>query len=284
MSSEFGGTIAFGVLALLLFLIGKRIGFFEFSPQEWRVPIRLVHVIGAFAIYFLASFFLAKFLVIVLKKQIMLHFMAYSSLLNFAISFVVLIFLGIYFKSLPSLLTMGILRRGPQKPSIIDDIWAALTSWIMAFPLVLFFSQLLEWILMKVFHLTLLPEQIAVRFLKSSFESPLYFILAFLSIVVLAPLIEETLFRGFLQSYIRQHLGSRQAILITSVCFSLFHYSAGQGIGNISIILSLFLLALFLGFLYEKRGSLLAPMILHGTFNLVSVVNLYLFGGFSSGL
>ena len=92
------------------------------------------------------------------------------------------------------------------------------------------------------------------------------------------------LFRGFLQTYIRKHLGPKQAIVITSLCFSFFHYASGQGLGNIMIITSLFVLALFLGFLYEKQGSLLAPMVLHASFNTISVINLYLFGEFTSGL
>jgi len=179
----------------------------------------------------------------------------------------------------------GILRRSSEKGRpLLNDVWFAFFAWLLAFPLVLFLSQLLELLINWSFSITQLPDQNAVLFLKSTFENPLYFILATLSIVVLAPLIEETLFRGFFQSYIRQHLGSKQAILITSVCFSLFHYTGAQGLGNISIIISLFLLSLFLGYIYEKRGSLLAPMVLHATFNAISVINLYLFGGFTTGI
>ena len=100
------------------------------------------------------------------------------------------------------------------------------------------------------------------------------------TIILLAPLIEEILFRGFLQTFIRQHLGSRQAIGITSLLFALFHYAPEQGLGNIPIVGSLLVLALFLGFVYEKRGSLLAPITLHACFNSISVLNLYFLGGF----
>lgn len=283
MTPELGATLAFGLLALLLIFIGAKRGFFKFSSHEWVVPIRLLHLIGAFAIYFICSSLIARIAISIGKKEMMLNFMRYSSWLNFGISFLIFFFLAIYFFCLSKPVKMGIWKKALSH-SYRDDVWAAFYAWIMAFPLVLFLSQLIELILTKIFHLEKFPEQIAVKFFKSTFSHPLYFTLALISIVILAPLIEETLFRGFLQTYIRKHLGRIQAIVITSVCFSLFHYAAGQGLGNISIIISLFVLSLFLGFIYEKQESLLAPMTLHATFNMVSVINLYLFGGFTSGI
>ena len=109
----------------------------------------------------------------------------------------------------------------------------------------------------------------------------LYFFLIVVIVTFLAPCIEETLFRGFLQSYIRQYLGPKLSIVISSFCFALFHYSSEQGLANISIIGSLFSLAFFLGFIYEKRGSLLAPIILHSAFNTISAINLYFLEGIS---
>ena len=117
-----------------------------------------------------------------------------------------------------------------------------------------------------------------------TFAHPSLFVLTISTIVIFAPVIEELLFRGFLQSFIRQHLGSKQAICITSVLFAFFHYSSEQGIGNLPIIISLFVLSLFIGFIYEKRGSLAAPIALHAIFNAVNVVNLYFLGGMPGGL
>lgn len=283
MSAELSATLLFGLLALFLILMGKRRGFFEFHPTEWIVPIRLVHLLGAFAIYFIASIACTKLMMSLWKTSIALHPLSYASWLNFGLSCLILFGLLIYMAILPKSLVKRIWRRD-EPYTFSDDLWAAGQAWIMAFPLVLFLSQFLEWAVVKAFHLTQLPEQIAVKFLKSTFHHPLYFSLCVISIIILAPLIEEILFRGFLQSYIRQHLGARQAIGITSACFALFHYAAGQGLGNIAIIISLFVLALFLGFLYEKRGSLLASISLHALFNGVSIVNLYLFGDHSTRL
>ena len=45
-----------------------------------------------------------------------------------------------------------------------------------------------------------------------------------------------------------------------------------------------FILALFLGYLYERQGSLIAPIALHASFNAISVMNIYFLGGFSVGI
>ncbi|MBI3211827.1 MAG: CPBP family intramembrane metalloprotease [Simkania negevensis] len=51
---------------------------------------------------------------------------------------------------------------------------------------------------------------------------------------------------------------------------TLFHLSSSQGVGNIS----LFIFALYLGFLYEKQCSLFASIALHMTFNSISVIRI----------
>jgi membrane protease YdiL (CAAX protease family) len=285
MSSEIGAIAAFGILAILLLWMGWRRGFFIFPKAPWEVPLRLIHLIGAFAIYFLLTFCATTVILAFFRQQIVGNYVAYSSWFNFIMSFLIFFFLSLYLRWLPKGVGKGILRRPSEREQpLAGDVWFAFYAWALAFPLVLFLSQTLEILVTDIFRVTQLPDQIAVQFLKSTFADPLYFFLATISIIVLAPLIEETLFRGFLQTFIRQHLGPKHAILITSVCFSLFHYSAGQRVGNISIITSLFILSLFLGFVYEKRGSLLAPMTLHASFNTISVINLYLFGGFTTGL
>lgn len=282
MTSEFGATLAFGFLAAILLWTGWRRGFFAFPNKEWDVPIRFYHLVGAFAIYFLVSTGVSQFALFLLKNQIIGNFLTYSSWINFSLSFSVFVFLLIYWRFLPQRVRFGILVNPAEKQIWQEDIWNACYAWILSFPLVLFLSQGLELLIYKIFSVTQVPDQLAVKFLKSTFSNPLFFVLAVIAIIILAPLVEECLFRGFLQTYIRRHLGAKHAILITSVCFSLFHYAAGQGLGNISIIISLFVLSLFLGFIYEKQGSILSPMILHSLFNTVSVINLYLFGGFTT--
>lgn len=283
MSETLGPLSLFGLACALLLIIAVRKGFFTRPSQEWEVPVRIAHLMGAFAIYFVISSLGSLLAISLFRNQIQLHYVGYASWLNFTLSFLVAIALTLYLMYLPANVGKALLFR-PGKHRISEECASAFYTWIISFPLVLFLSQFLEQLLFHLFHITHVPDQIAVKFLKATFANPLYFVLAVVSIVVLAPFIEEILFRGFLQTFIRKHLGTTQAIVITSVCFALFHYAAGQGFANISIICSLFVLSLFLGFLYEKQGSLRAAMLLHSGFNIVSVVNLYLFGGFTAGL
>jgi membrane protease YdiL (CAAX protease family) len=113
-------------------------------------------------------------------------------------------------------------------------------------------------------------EQVAVRYLKMALDSPPLLLTALFIILIAAPFIEELLFRGFLQNWLKSILGAKSAILIASFCFALFHLSASQGIGNISLAISLFSFSCFLGFIYERQRSLLASIGLHMTFNAVS--------------
>jgi membrane protease YdiL (CAAX protease family) len=284
MSSEIAACLSFGILAAVALSMAVRRGFFNFSKAPWIVPVKLVHVLVVFLIYFVVSTFLSSLVVSFFRTEMMLNYMTYVSWLNFLLSLTIFICLFAYWRSLPYIVRNGILQRPDEPHPIKAQLVQAVYTWVIAFPLVLFVSQAIEAILLKVFQVHQLPDQIAVRFLKATFENPTHFFLAVSAIVILAPLVEETLFRGFLQTYIRKHLGSKQAILITSASFALFHYSPGQGIGNAAIIPSLFIFSLFLGFLYEKQGTIIAPMFLHAIFNSISVINLYLFGGFSTGL
>lgn len=285
MSHEIGALLVFGILATLLLKMGWRRGFFALPEGAWNCPLRFFHLLGAFSIYFLVSFGGTLLVLAFFKNAIQNNYIGYSSWFNFSMSSLICLLLFVYLRQLPETVRANILLQKQDTPHAFkEDLHQAIYAWILSFPLVLFVSQTLEWLISTLFHIQTLPDQIAVRFLKNTFEHPLYFLLAILSITILAPLIEETLFRGFLQSFIRQHLGRKQAIAITSVCFSLFHYSTGQGLANLAIIPPLFILSLFLGFIYEKRRCLAAPMALHALFNSVSVVNLYLFGGFDAGL
>jgi membrane protease YdiL (CAAX protease family) len=83
--------------------------------------------------------------------------------------------------------------------------------------------------------------------------------------VVIAPLMEEMLFRGLLQSTIRAYVGRPwPAIAITSLLFALVHQYPEHWP-------ALFVLAMGLGYSYEKSGSLFQPIFMHALFNGVTI-------------
>lgn len=83
-----------------------------------------------------------------------------------------------------------------------------------------------------------------------------------LSAVILAPVVEELLFRGLLQSMLRRYLNNPwHAVLLTSGIFALFHANTPQNIP------ALFVLGAVLGYNYERCGRLWPAILTHMLFN-----------------
>jgi len=81
--------------------------------------------------------------------------------------------------------------------------------------------------------------------------------------IVLAPVIEELLFRGIFYPAIKSRGHPRLALWGTSLMFGVVH-------SNRLTLLPLTLLALVLVWLYERTGNLLAPIIAHSGFNAIN--------------
>lgn len=82
------------------------------------------------------------------------------------------------------------------------------------------------------------------------------YILAFATLVVLAPVAEEILFRGYLYGKLRKYVPVWAAILATSALFGLVH-------GQWNVGLDVFALSIILCSLREVTGSIWAGMLLH---------------------
>jgi membrane protease YdiL (CAAX protease family) len=92
--------------------------------------------------------------------------------------------------------------------------------------------------------------------------------LAAFSAVVTAPVAEELFFRRVLQGWLEKRLpgdGGGQAVGLAAAAFAVAH--AGQGLA----FLPLFPLALVLGHLACRTGSIVPGILLHGMFNAVSL-------------
>jgi membrane protease YdiL (CAAX protease family) len=161
-------------------------------------------------------------------------------------------------------------------PVRMKEVGFALVTWILAMPLVGFIEQTFDLILYILFGVEHY-DQVAVLYLKKAAHSLRDLSAALLLILWIAPIAEETLFRGFLQSWLKKHLGNKAAILLASLCFALFHFSPSHGIGNLSLIPTLFTFSCFLGFVYEKKNSLFASAFLHGFFNFINAARILFF-------
>jgi membrane protease YdiL (CAAX protease family) len=91
--------------------------------------------------------------------------------------------------------------------------------------------------------------------------------LVVVSAVIVAPLAEEFFFRRVLQGWLEKHFAGEAgvAVALSAIAFASAH--AGQGLA----FLPLFPLALVLGLLVERTGSIMPGVLLHAMFNAVSV-------------
>jgi uncharacterized protein len=94
------------------------------------------------------------------------------------------------------------------------------------------------------------------------FENRFGFWGVFLKIAVLAPIIEESLFRGIIMHGLMKNYKSWYAILISGVLFSIFHLNPWQ-------MTYTFFLGLFLGLLMVRSRSLPLCIIAHSINNII---------------
>ncbi|MEA3211597.1 MAG: protease family protein [Chthoniobacter sp.] len=89
--------------------------------------------------------------------------------------------------------------------------------------------------------------------------------------VLIAPLCEEFLFRGYFYGVGKRYFGPWVSGLFTAALFAAFHT-------NLAAFPGLFVLAVALTLAYERTGSLLVPIGMHALFNATSLGVLYLQG------
>lgn len=158
---------------------------------------------------------------------------------------------------------------------LVANLKIGLFSWFLAFPVIVALTQVLSIIIFDWLGFPL-EEQMAVKQVKSVQEYPILFSANLFAIIFIVPMIEELLFRGFLQESLLKRFSAAQSILITALLFSIFHFSFSQGMNNVLILSSLFMLACLLGYLKERQSSLLPCIALHATFNGISLVQIFL--------
>jgi membrane protease YdiL (CAAX protease family) len=87
--------------------------------------------------------------------------------------------------------------------------------------------------------------------------------------VVLAPIMEEFLFRGYLfKAWRSSWLGLTGTLIVTSLLFTVLHWGQYQWI----LLVIIFIFSIILGLAREKTGSVWVPVILHSLNNLLFTI------------
>ncbi len=100
----------------------------------------------------------------------------------------------------------------------------------------------------------------------------------FISLVVLPPVVEEILVRGFLYTGLRTKFKPILSVLVTSVLFAIAHLQWGAGAPLLWVAaIDTFVLSVVLCYLRETTGRLAAPIMLHAIKNGIAFAALFVF-------
>jgi membrane protease YdiL (CAAX protease family) len=159
----------------------------------------------------------------------------------------------------------GIKGLGLRRKTIPRDLGFAFLTLLAVWPLVLAAMGLTILITRMWYGQQYqIPQHEALKLLSESGAIPLRVLLTIMAVAV-APVVEEMLFRGLFQTTIRSYVQRPwPAIVITSLLFASIHE-------DVSHWPSLFVLALGLGYVYEKSGSLLRSIFMHALFNGINI-------------
>lgn len=131
-------------------------------------------------------------------------------------------------------------------------------AWIPAILAFAMASDTLTWLLGK----PIVPEFMQVAW---STAEKISFTIA---VIVVAPVTEELIFRGFLLSGLRPtRLGASGAVLVSSATWAAIHSQY-----DLYFMASIFVLGILLGTARVKTGSIFAPIALHALSNVVSLI------------
>lgn len=267
------------ILLLITSFFAWKKGFYKIEkiPDEQPLPLKIV--LKAFAIFIVLSAFLVP-------STFAFGLYLYNGNLNLSPKMIVIVSSVAIITTFLALVSFQYLQTPKNRELIfgryfgisvrksVKDILIGVLTWGLSFPAVMVFGKIVYLILFS-FGIHVVPNQVAVSQVKAVLSSPLLFTLIATNIIVFVPILEEFLFRGCLQTWMRGKMGLSKAIILTSLIFASFHFSMLQGLGNIELLVSLFVLSCFLGFIYEKQHSLLASISLHAFFNAVTVLMIY---------
>jgi membrane protease YdiL (CAAX protease family) len=90
--------------------------------------------------------------------------------------------------------------------------------------------------------------------------------------IVIVPVGEGLFFRGVLFRSLRDRHGFWVGAMGSAVGFALIHYIPGSAVDAALLMIVMFFTGLALCFLYERRGTIVAPLAAHVTFNVIGIL------------
>jgi membrane protease YdiL (CAAX protease family) len=224
------------------------------TPGETGVPLwfyRPLDLLGAFLVFAVFASLVLAVVWVGAEQDMTLD--AGSLLVTIAFQFVMagLVTLSIASRCEP-VKWLG-LHRHSWLRVVLLAVAAVLFMWLVSGGL--FYAGYLEW----MESLGVQATQDSVQLLREA-DDPLTLGLMVVAAVVVAPVCEEIVFRGYLYPLLKKYSGAVAATLCTSIFFAAAH-------GHLAAVIPLGIFGVVLVLLYEKTSSLWAPVAAHLLFN-----------------
>jgi len=225
----------------------------------WGVVILLVFMVGQI---------IPPFIYIIFENSVTV-IEAYSLLLESVSTDAFLIFLsamGGMFLAVPVALGIAKLKQG----SILKDYfslnsfkWKTLGFWILVFiVLQIATSFLIE---------ALGAKEIPNFMMNLEYPTLMAKILLVVAVVVAAPVVEEVVFRGFLlKGFSQTFMGVHGAVLLTSALWAVIHLQY-----EVAYLIAIFVIGVVFGYARILTNSLYIPMIMHALMNVLAILGLF---------
>lgn len=104
--------------------------------------------------------------------------------------------------------------------------------------------------------------------------------LLFLSVGILAPFVEEIVFRGVIYKGLKEKYNHRLAMIVSSFIFGFIHVYASLFTGDFKDLLFIFSyagLGFVFSYVYHKRDNIYTSIVLHSLYNSISFLMLFYF-------
>ncbi|MCF3651843.1 CPBP family intramembrane glutamic endopeptidase [Synoicihabitans lomoniglobus] len=158
--------------------------------------------------------------------------------------------------------------RGHDEPPALPgtkavNLWIAGPYTLLAAMPVLFVVNLTWVFLLESLGLSVEKQELVNIFAET--DSPIVLIgMSFLAVVV-APLVEEVIFRAGLFRFLRTRLPRWAAFVLPAAIFGSLH-------GNLVAFMPLFMLGIVFAVAYERTGRISVPILAHALFNLNTIL------------
>jgi len=149
----------------------------------------------------------------------------------------------------------------------VREIRASIGFGLLLYPLMVFLVGIVVTLILQAVsgESVQAPEQVP------SHLSAVGAVVTALYAIVIAPIHEELFFRGVLFRGVRDRHGLVPGLVATGVGFALIHYIDGPWQDTLLLMGVMLFNGVALGWWYERRGTIVAPIVAHMVFNVIGL-------------